>query len=208
MSDQSGLPKNCYIFAKVIKGNAKDIWVNNYSGKDVYISKDYKLGYIELPESPQYAAISVEEDSGYSSADDVVSCHFMTAPTVSPRQSQITEISSTSGTVSPSMRSQQHAVNLISKISLSSSVSVHPSQSANCPPLPICRSFVPSFLSFNSPLHRSSFFFYRRPFFFLFLPSWRSSFNIPYARQNTFSLFSAKTRLAALGRRVHLHALC
>jgi hypothetical protein len=183
-----GLPKGCFVAAKSILPGAMELYVCNFSGEDFVLPKDYKLGYIELPESPQYTPVSPV---------DTAQCHFLKA--AEPESLMIAAM--------PSSRSQQHAVNLVSKTSLSSPASVHSSQSASCPRVPVCRSFVSSFLSFIPLLHQSPFFSYRCPFFFFFPPSsWRPSFDIPYARQNTSS-FPPKPGWQHLAD-THLHALC
>jgi len=86
--NQSDLQKGCYIFETVINGATKHLWVNNFSGKDVHIPKNFKLGYIELPESPQYTALSPMEDLK-SSVDDVMQCHFRKSAEADPQRSSI-----------------------------------------------------------------------------------------------------------------------
>src|SRR5271170_6057067 len=78
----SNLPKGCRIFQNELSEDWTKIIVNNWSDKDVTIPKDFKLGYIELPEPPQYTPIKLV---------DVVQCHFRkVAEPESPRSSTVT----------------------------------------------------------------------------------------------------------------------
>src|SRR5277367_4725839 len=49
------LPFCCYL--GLVRWDTKEVKVHNYSDKDVIIPKDYKLGYIELPDPPQYTLV-------------------------------------------------------------------------------------------------------------------------------------------------------
>src|SRR5271168_3630524 len=78
----SNLPKGCHIFLNEMSGHGTNIIVYNWSDKDVTIPKDFKLGYIELPEPPQYTPVKLV---------DVVQCHFRkVAEPESPRSSTVT----------------------------------------------------------------------------------------------------------------------
>src|SRR5271154_1930952 len=63
----SNLPKGCHIFMDKMNGDWPNIIVYNWTDKDVTLPKDFKFGYIELPEPPQYTSVKLV---------DVVQCHF------------------------------------------------------------------------------------------------------------------------------------
>ena len=90
--DESGLPKGVVLCLTEISGNTKECCIYNFSGKDVHIPKDYKLGYIELPESPQYTALSTKENLEYASKKNASQCHFLT-PAAIISESQVQNLS-------------------------------------------------------------------------------------------------------------------
>src|SRR5271154_4096097 len=62
------LPNNCFFGCNErLSGERKELGIYNCSNKKVIIPKDYKLGYIELPDPPQYTPVKPV---------DVVQCHF------------------------------------------------------------------------------------------------------------------------------------
>src|SRR5271170_2225335 len=78
----SNLPKGCHIFMDKMNGDWPNIIVYNWTDKDVTLPKDFKFGYIELPEPPQYTPVKLV---------DVVQCHFRkVAEPKSPRSSTVT----------------------------------------------------------------------------------------------------------------------
>src|SRR5271156_5455910 len=94
----SNLPKGCHIFQNEISGDWTKIIVTNWSDKDVTIPKDFKLGYIELPEPPQYTPVKLV---------DVVQCHFRKAaePQEQLRSSTVTnEVTTASIGTTPSQQ--------------------------------------------------------------------------------------------------------
>src|SRR5271170_3890012 len=166
----SNLPKGCHIFLNEIKGHWTDIIVNNWSDKDVTIPKDFKLGYIELPEPPQYTPVKLV---------DVVQCHFRKAaePQEQLRSSTVTnEVTTASIGTTPSRQVPEKTSS-----PCESAPKMSP-KSARCPPSllrssvpspPSLRMAVPSFSpihSSRSPLCRSPFFFYRPQYFSFSFP--------------------------------------
>jgi hypothetical protein len=69
-------PKRLFCCRQVYITRSKEFYVCNFSGEDFVLPKDYKLGYIELPEPPQYTPVSPV---------DTAQCHFLKA---AERQSQ------------------------------------------------------------------------------------------------------------------------
>jgi hypothetical protein len=139
------LPNGCHIIMQPkIDGHCTSIWVYNWSNEDVTIPKDYKFGYIELPESPQYTPVAPV---------DVVQCHFRN--TVDLGSSTVTNkaasIKATSLRQVPNNTSSpcENAPKMSPK-------------RVRCPP-PSLRTSVPLFFSpvrsLLHPLRRSPFFF-------------------------------------------------
>src|SRR5271170_2186397 len=127
----SNLPKGCHIFQNEISGDWTKIIVTNWSDKDVTIPKDFKLGYIELPEPPQYTPIKLV---------DVVQCHFRKAaePQEQLRSSTVTnEVSTASIGTTPSRQVPKKTSS-----PCESAPKMSP-KSARCPPS-LLRSSVPS----------------------------------------------------------------
>src|SRR5271170_910878 len=166
----SNLPKGCRIFQNELSEDWTKIIVNNWSDKDVTIPKDFKLGYIELPEPPQYTPIKLV---------DVVQCHFRKAaePQEQLRSSTVTnEVSTASIGTTPSRQVPKKTSS-----PCESAPKMSP-KSARCPPSllrssvpspPSLRTAVPSFSpvhSSRSPLCRSPFFFYRPQYFSFSFP--------------------------------------
>ena len=151
------LPKNCFIAALSISPETTKLCVYNYSGQEFILPKDYKLGYIELPETPQYTPVKPV---------DVVQCHFRkVAEPDSPRSSTVTnEVA----TVSNKATSPRQVANKTS--STLEKVPVASPKRVRCPPS--LRTFVPPspVYSSRSPLRRSPFFFYRPQFFSFSFP--------------------------------------
>ena len=172
--NQAGLPEGCYIFTTKISGDCVRIWVRNYSGKDVVIPKDYKLGYIELPEPPQYTPVKLV---------DVVQCHFrQAAEPESPRSSTVKdEVDAATSVNATSSRRVPKKTSSPSE----SAFTVAP-KCARCRP-PFLRTFVPpSPVHSLVSLHRSPFFFYQCPLFSRPLP-WQPLVSISYDCQNILS---------------------
>src|SRR5271154_906311 len=62
------LLNDCFFgYNERLSGERKELGIYNCSSKKVIIPKDYKLGYIELPDPPQYTPVKLV---------DVVQCHF------------------------------------------------------------------------------------------------------------------------------------
>jgi hypothetical protein len=160
-----------YNFDPVIRKDMKELYMYNFGYYDVTIPKDHKLGYIELPETPQYTPVKPV---------DVVQCHFRkAAEPESPRSSTVTNEAASVKATSPRQVTKK------TSSALEQVPTVSP-KSVRCPP-PSLRTAVPSFPpvhSFSSPFRRSSFFFFcRRPLFSHPLPR-QSPFGIPYDCQN------------------------
>jgi len=151
------LPKNCFVAALSISPETTKLCVYNYSGQEFILPKDYKLGYIELPETPQYTPVKPV---------DVVQCHFRkVAEPDSPRSSTVTnEVA----TVSNKATSPRQVANKTS--STLEKVPVASPKRVRCPPS--LRTFVPPspVYSSRSPLRRSPFFFYRPQYFSFSFP--------------------------------------
>jgi hypothetical protein len=157
----SNLPKGCHLFMDRMSGHSTDIIVYNWSDKDVTFPKDFKFGYIELPEPPQYTPVKPV---------DVVQCHFRkVAEPESTRSSIVTNEAASVKATSPRQVTKKTSG------ALEKAPAVPPKR-VRCPP-PSLRTSVPLSLSpvhsfpslLPSPPHRrSSFFFYRPQFHFSF----------------------------------------
>jgi hypothetical protein len=169
----SNLPKGCHLFMDRMSGHSTDIIVYNWSDKDVTFPKDFKFGYIELPEPPQYTSVKPM---------DVVQCHFRKVTEPEPQRS-----STVTNEVTTASTKATHSRQVPKKTSsLSESAPKMSPQSVRCPP-PSLRTSVP--LSFSPvrsllpPLRRSPFFFSRPQFLFsLSFPppsTTNQGFNIP-----------------------------
>jgi hypothetical protein len=164
------LPEGCYIHIDKMSGDCPNIIVNNWTYKDVTIPKDFKFGYIELPDPPQYTPVKLV---------DVVQCHFRkVAEPESPRSSTVTnDVATVSICTTPSRQVPKKTSSTLEKAPAASPKRVRcpPSLRTSVPP----SSPVPSS---RYPLRRSPFFFYRPQYFsFSFPPpsTTNQSFNIP-----------------------------
>jgi len=88
-----GLPRNCFVAAKSISPETTELYLCNYSGQDFILPKDYKLGYTELPDPPQYTPVSPVE---------VGQCHFRKA--INLRSSTVTNEVATTSVMATSSR--------------------------------------------------------------------------------------------------------
>src|SRR5271155_234301 len=153
----SNLPKACHIFMKEMSGHGTNIIVYNWSDKDVTIPKDFKLGYIELPEPPQYTPVKLV---------DVVQCHFRkVAEPESPRSSTVTnEVATVSIKATSPRQVTKKSSSTLEKAPAASPKPVQclPSLHTSVPPSPVYSS--------RFPLRRSPFFFYRPQYFFFSFP--------------------------------------
>ena len=155
------LPDYCYHgfdYSVVMGTHQREFKLNNVSNEDVVIPKDYKLGYIELPDPPQYTPVKPV---------DVVQCHFRkVAEPKSPRSSTVTNEVATVSTKATSPRQVTKKTS-----STLEKAPAAPPKHVRCPP-PSLRTSVP--LSFSPvrslrpPLRWSSFFFYRPQLFLNF----------------------------------------
>jgi hypothetical protein len=136
-----------YSFDPVIRKDMKELYMFNFGYYDVTIPKDHKLGYIELPETPQYTPVKPV---------DVVQCHFRKA--VDLRSSTVTNEAASVKATSPRQVTKK------TSSALERAPAVSP-KSVQHPP-PSLRTFVPfSPVYSRFPLRRSPFFFYRPQFF-------------------------------------------
>jgi len=171
--ESPGLPKNCFVAAISISPETTELCFYNYSGQEFILPKDYKLGYIELLEAPQYTPVKPV---------DVVQCHFRKA-TEPLRSSTVTKTATNEVATAPISTTASRQV---PKKTSSPLGSISMPRCTRCPPPSLRTSVRPSFSlvrSFLPPLHRPPFFFYQRPFFSRPLP-WKPPFGIPHDCQN------------------------
>jgi len=155
------LPNDCFFgYNERLSGERKELGIYNCSNKKVIIPKDYKLGYIELPDPPQYTPVKPV---------DVVQCHFRkVAEPGSPRSSTVTN---KVATVSIKATSPRQVTKKTSS-ALEKAPPASPKR-VRCPP-PSLRTSVPlpspPVHSSRSPPCRSPFFFYRPQYFSFSFP--------------------------------------
>src|SRR5271155_4984352 len=151
------LPKNCFVGALSISPETTKLCVYNYSGQEFILPKDYKLGYIELPETPQYTPVKPV---------DVVQCHFRKV--AEPDSLRSSTVTNEVATVSNKATSPRQVAN-----KTSSTLEKVPAASPKRVRCPLSlRTFVPPspVYSSRSPLCRSPFFFYRPQYFSFSFP--------------------------------------
>jgi hypothetical protein len=154
------LPNGCFFspyfgFSQRLSGEKKELQIYNCSNKKVIIPKDYKLGYIELPDPPQYTPVKPV---------DVVQCHFRKA--VDLRSSTVTNEAASVKATSPRQVTKK------TSSALEKAPAAPPKSVRSLPPPPSLRTSVRPFPPVHSfvPLRRSSIFFYRPQIFFSFPP--------------------------------------